>query len=110
MRIEEPKPIKIQTTDIISGSLYLKLITDYREYDTKQKEYVLFLENRISELIQVLKEIKSNNVKKLFEKLEKRKNTIHEQSETIKKLKVENGELIHKLALLNLKINSSDNE
>lgn len=72
MRIEEPKPIKIQTTDIISGSLYLKLITDYREYDTKQKEYVLFLENRISELIQVLKEIKSNNVKKLFEKLEKR--------------------------------------
>lgn len=104
MRIDEPKPMKIQASDVISGSLYLKLISDYREYDKRQKEYILSLESRVSELMEVLEETRTGRTKELFKKLERRKRTIFMQGGTIRKLKNENAELLCKLALQNLNI------
>lgn len=104
MRIEEPKTMKIQAADVISGSLYLKLIADYQEYDKRQKEYISSLESRISDLTQVFEETRSGNKKTILEKLELKNKKIRELRETIKKLETENGELLHKLTLQNLKI------
>lgn len=108
---EEPcNQFKIQPTDVVSGWLYLKLIADYQEYDKRQKEYILSLENRISEMMEILENTRSGTKKTLSEKLERRKKTIREQGEKLRKLKTENEDLLCKLTMQKIRNKSNSNE
>jgi len=43
--------MKIQPNDIISGSMYLKLIADYKAYDARQKAVIKRLQTDLDYLI-----------------------------------------------------------
>lgn len=71
------KPVKIQPSDIVSGSMYLKLLNDYKIYDSLQKEVITNLRKEVSYLRWQINDMRQYIVdedapsKKLFSKIDK---------------------------------------
>ncbi len=106
--------VKIKPSDVISGAMYLKLVSDYREYDRKQKDMIReqtrkieFLEWQVEDLRTEIEESGTDSHDKLRGKLHNQRLALKSYADVISKLKrdvemltQENIELKQKLGKL----------
>ena len=92
--------MNVKPTDIVSGSLYLKLISEYKKYDQRQKNLIEklrktieLLEWNIEGLKEEIEELEDSSKKKLRQKIKNQRaalivysNKINRQKESINKL------------------------
>ena len=93
--------MSIKPTDIISGRQYLKLISDYREYDSRQKRLIYrlrkqieLLEWSIEDLKTEIDDLEDGSTDKLRRKIKNQRAALHlclkkteEQRKEIEELK-----------------------
>ena len=79
--------MNVKPTDVISGSFYLKLISDYKKYDQRQKNLIEKLQKNIELLewnIEGLKEeiadLEDGSTEKLLQKIDNQRTTLAEYS------------------------------
>lgn len=96
--------MEIKPTDIISGRLYLKLISDYREYDLRQKKIIEKLRQKVEllewsneDLRTEIEDLEDGTTEKLRKKIKNQRealklysNKISRQQEEIEELKASN--------------------
>lgn len=115
------KKISIKPSDVVSGSLYLKLIADYKQYDNERKKYIDSLLNQIVSLNKKLesknqqiktflacKQMEPEFVPKLQYKLYKRRLFIQKLREKIKTLNHQNENLKNQIIKLQMEKNSNN--
>ena len=79
--------MNVKPNDVISGSFYLKLISDYKKYDQRQKNLIEKLQKNIELLewnIEGLKEeiadLEDGSTEKLLQKIDNQRTTLAEYS------------------------------
>ena len=112
--------ISITPSDVISGSLYLKLIEDFKQYDNERKKYIKSLLDQIENLkyqielkdleLKVRKmcdDLEQQSISNLQYKLYKRRLFIKKLRDKIKVLNNQNVNLKNEIIKLKLTINSN---
>ena len=86
MTSEEQTTKSENTSDFVSGSLYQKFLSDYEEYDIRQKEYIASLEKQLSKLINKKKSDETRQIQKLRRSLVERIMMIQRMNSQIERL------------------------
>lgn len=104
----------IRPTDVISGTLYLKLVNDYKEYDRRQKEIIYdqqqrikFLEWQVEDMrieIEESEESETKSNEKLRGKLLRQRDALKSYMNVISKLRKEVESLTVKNVQLTMEI------
>ena len=113
--------ISITSSDVISGSLYLKLIEDYKQYDNERKKYIKSLLNQIENLkyqielkdweLKVRKmcdDLEPQSISNLQYKLYKRRLFIKKLRDKIKNLNKQNINLKNELIKVKISKNACE--
>lgn len=101
----------IRPTDVISGTLYLKLVNDYKEYDRRQKEIIYdqqqrikFLEWQVEDMRIEIEESETKSNEKLRGKLLRQRDALKSYMNVISKLRKEVESLTVKNVQLTMEI------
>lgn len=101
--------MEIKPNDIISGSLYLKLLNDYKRYDARQKNIIADLRNQVDflqweteDLRIALEESDYNTIHdKLLRKLKNQRVTLKDYLKKIQELTAENESMKSQIDKMN---------
>ncbi|WP_297449664.1 hypothetical protein [uncultured Alistipes sp.] len=91
----EPTTFRIAPNDIIKGSLYLKLIDDYKAYDKRQKEIIKRLQSENAWLKDEVEYVANGNTDAI--KVFAQRRLIRDLEEKVRDLKATNQRLLERI-------------
>lgn len=91
----EPATIRIGPNDVIKGSMYLKLIEDYKAYDKRQKEIIKRLQAENAWLKDEIKYVADGNADAL--KVFEQRGLIRSLKKKLKDLRTENQRQLERI-------------
>ena len=113
--------VPITSSDVISGSLYLKLIEDFKQYDNERKKYIKSLLDQIDKLKYEIElkdwelkarkmcdDLEPESISKLQYKLYKRRLFIKKLRDKIKVLTNQNVNFKNEIIKLKLALNANN--